>query len=171
MCKECTYCGNDLDNEELESPRKDDDGDIICDNCYSDNYMNYCPLCEEEYEKPTKPEELFFCISNEVCEYVAMNPIKPGIYQTTSWPYFLGATGFGFEMLFENSIKLVRELNINSIIKKLYGKNESFGADEICDSCVDKYTNMNYRKRVEYTDKWYRLHRNIYERGIIKNGK
>ena len=167
----CTLCNDELSEYELENPYKDEGGYILCDNCYEENYLNYCELCEESYEKPTKPEELFFVVAREVANEVAYNTIKPGIYQTISWPYYLAATGFGFETLFENSIKLVRELDINSILKKLYPHSGKIGAGEICPDCVKKYTSTGYIKRVDYCNKEYRLHRGIYERGVIKAGK
>ena len=167
----CDYCGETLDECELENPFKDVDDNILCDLCYEINYRNTCVICEESYDKPTKPEELFFVIATEVKDDVLMHPIIPGIYQTTSWPYFLAATGFGFEMLYESSIKLVRALDINSILKKLYSSHEYIGGDEICSECADKYGNVKYKKRVNYCDKNYKLHYSVYERGIINNGR
>jgi hypothetical protein len=168
--EECYFCDNKLDEYEMENPYRDEDENILCDNCYTEQYQNFCPLCEEYYDKPTKPEECFFVVAKEVKDDVACNPIKPGIYQTTSWPYWLGATGFGFEMLFEDSIKLIRELDINSMIQKLYPHSDMIGADEICPCCVEKYTNLKFKKRTDYVDDFYRLHYNIYERGVISNG-
>lgn len=164
----CEYCGRELYDWELEEPHHDEQGAIMCDDCYDDNYRNICQLCEESYEKPTAPEELFFIVSKETASSVAFNPIKPGIYQTISWPYFMGST-FGFEMLFEDSIKLIRECDINSMLSKLYDSKE-IGADEICPCCAEKYSKTTYYKRIEYTDPFVRLHRNIYERGIILHG-
>jgi hypothetical protein len=166
----CTYCGEPLGSEEKENPYYDEDDDIMCDDCYSDYYMNTCCLCEDDYKKPTKPEELYFVISKECKNDVGIENIKPGIYQTTSWPYYLGATALGFQSLFENSIKLIKELDINSMLKKLYGKHhEEIRADEICEFCVKKYTSNKY-VFTHWTDKHTRIHRNIYEREIIKQG-
>lgn len=165
---ECSYCGNDLDEEEVENPRRDESEDIMCDQCYEDNYQNYCSLCEETYDKPTKPEETFFVVAKEVSEECE---VEPGFYKVLDWPYWLGATGFGFEMLFKNSIELVKAADINSMLKKFYGKYaEEFGADEICPECFKKYTNPKYH-RINYCDPWMKLHDNIYRRGIIKEGK
>ena len=168
---ECSYCGKELDEEELENPYTDDCDSVMCDDCYTQNYQQQCPICEDNFDKPTKPEELFFVVAKEVCGDVASEPIKPGIYQTTCWPYYLGSTGFGFETLFGGSIKLVRELDINSMLKKLHRSSDPIGADEICPDCVEKFTNLKYKRRTEYCDKFYRLHLNIYERGVIKEGK
>ncbi len=168
----CTYCGHQLDEWEVEEPYTDDYGDIMCDECYKENYQDYCGLCEEYYDKPTKPEELFFVVSKEASTEVSMSSISPGIYQTIHWPYFMGATGFGFETLFESSIRLVRELDINSMLSKLYSNyHKEIGANEICPECVEKYTNIKYKKRTGYCNKEYKLHWSIYERGIINEGK
>lgn len=56
------------------------------------------------------------------------------------------------------------------LFKKLYPYSESIGADEICPDCFKKYTGQKYRY-IKYCDKNARIHLNIYERGIINQGK
>ena len=165
---ECTYCGNDLNSEELENPRKDEHDDVICDECYDDKHMNICELCEDYYEKPETPEETFFVVSKEASEEL---DIKPGFYQVLSYPYLFGDIVFGVSSVFENSVKLIKKANINSMLRKMYGKNVGeIGATEICDSCFNKYTSSKYEVRTNYCDQFQKVHRNIYERGIIKQG-
>ena len=166
--KECSRCGNDFNSEELENPRFDEDNDPICDQCYEDNYQQYCLLCEEYYDNPTKPEETFFLVAKEVSDEC---DVEPGFYKVLEWPYWLRATGFGFETLFKRAIQLVKKADINSMLKKLHGRyTQEFGANEICEDCFNKYTNRKYH-RINYCDPWMKIHGNIYERGIIKEGK
>lgn len=35
---ECTYCGDELDDEEAASPKKDADGDVMCDDCWREKH-------------------------------------------------------------------------------------------------------------------------------------
>lgn len=165
---ECSYCGNDLREDEIENPREDESGDVMCDQCYEDEFLEHCSLCENYYDKPTKPEETFFVVAKEVSGQVG---VDPGFYKVLNWPYMLCATGFGFEMLYEGSIKLEKSADINSMLRKLHGVyREKFSANEICPDCFEKYSNPKYH-RINYCNPWMKLHSNIYERGIIKEGK
>lgn len=47
----CSWCGNKLNDEETESPRKDSAGDVMCDDCWSREYEGHCDRCEECVEK------------------------------------------------------------------------------------------------------------------------
>ena len=44
---DCTYCGKELDSEELETPYKDGDDDVMCDDCHHEHCEFTCDLCEE----------------------------------------------------------------------------------------------------------------------------
>ena len=44
---ECAFCGNRLDDEEIDSPRLDECGDSICDECHREHYEFDCCYCEE----------------------------------------------------------------------------------------------------------------------------
>ena len=162
----CSYCSDQLDEDEIENPYVDDCDEIMCDDCYKEHYMETCPICEEWYEKPTNPEETFFVVSKEASEECE---VEAGFYQVTDFPYWLGATGFGFEMLFKNAIKLIRACDINSMLQKLHRGSEKIGADECCSECVKKYTEKKYRY-TQWCDPKCRIHRNIFERGVIEHG-
>ncbi|MGE4195980.1 MAG: hypothetical protein AB7G11_02505 [Phycisphaerales bacterium] len=48
MVLECAYCGENLSDEEAESPHRDaPDGDIMCDECYHDKFEFTCCKCED----------------------------------------------------------------------------------------------------------------------------
>ena len=83
-CK-CEHCGKSLfEMDDFVEIIKDNNGacyELLCEECYTEEYMETCGLCEDYYEKPTKPENTFFVVSKIACEDVAMNTIKPGIYQ------------------------------------------------------------------------------------------
>ncbi len=43
----CNSCGDDLEGEEIDSPRKDRDGTVLCDECFENEYTHRCPICED----------------------------------------------------------------------------------------------------------------------------
>lgn len=45
--KECTYCDEQLDREEFQNPRRDEEGAVMCDQCYRDKCQDVCSRCEE----------------------------------------------------------------------------------------------------------------------------
>ena len=47
--KLCTDCGSTLEPDEEESPRRNEDGNIVCDQCFDDHYQHLCPICEEHF--------------------------------------------------------------------------------------------------------------------------
>lgn len=170
----CCYCDNELEGEELESPYTNKEGEPICDDCHYEYFREVCPICEDSYDKPTTPEETFFVVSKEAGEeYNELSGITPGIYSVLEYPFFFGDIVTGFNGLYGDSIKLIKELDINSMLRKLCpGKMESVNADMICPDCASKYSRSeNFAQiRHNYVDKKYNLNRTISERGIIQQG-
>lgn len=86
----CSYCGDELDGEELESPYKDESGDIICDDCYHDHYEGTCDLCQnivQNTELESKPGELFAVWSE--ASAIGAKDLKPGYYRVKEWPMYV----------------------------------------------------------------------------------
>ena len=95
----CTWCGEELDDEEAESPRLDDADKVICDDCYRDEYEYTCHWCEEseDMEHHCEVGSLFV-----LYESVDAQPphsrkpwysqkrykMRPGIYRITRWPMY-----------------------------------------------------------------------------------
>lgn len=166
----CGYCGNDLSDEELESPREDESGELMCDDCYSEHYEETCPICEDSYDKPTCPEETFFVLSKEAAAEMDM---KGGIYKVLSWPYTVSCLIGGFENFNPGSVEVIKEMDINSTLQRLQPHNKKcIGGSEICPDCAKHYSMKDnfFKIRVQYCDPFYRLHHNIYERGVIQHG-
>lgn len=165
----CAYCGNELDDEEAGSPRSDKSGDIMCDECYEDHYRLFCPLCENSFDKALKAEDYFFVITKEAAKELNL---EPGIYRTKEWPFFHGDILGGFGGFFPETIEPVRAIDIQSMLKKIYGHKAEVMADEICHDCVDRFTRTSKfaEIRKKYIDRWMRVHATIYERGIIAAG-
>ena len=53
----CYICSEELQREEIESPNKDGEQNILCDDYYREKYEQQCGICEEYYKKATSHEE------------------------------------------------------------------------------------------------------------------
>lgn len=169
----CSRCGNDLSEDEMEAPREDESGEIMCDDCYSDNYEELCPICSNIYDKPTTPEDTYFVISKETEHEAEM---KAGFYQVLRYPVFCAATGgLGPTYMYPENCKLLRECDIDSMLNKLYNKgnhNHRINTNFCCPSCAEKFSmTSNFNQiRTNWRDPFTKIHRNIYERGVIQHG-
>jgi len=116
----CTCCQETLDSEEIENPGKDEDGDIICDNCYNEKYCTTCVVCEEYF--PLDDWNHFVIIDPENSE----NEIKTGLYKILEWPFYSSNT-IGGDYIFENKVK--RLCDHTQDIEE---------SGEVCPECVKK---------------------------------
>jgi len=83
----CTICKELLNEEEMESPRKDKDETVICDKCWGEKYEHLCPICENIFDKDLDAE-----ISPKhiiVSEYAGETLYTdPGIYEVIKYPFY-----------------------------------------------------------------------------------
>lgn len=92
----CFLCLDKLEGEEVDTPYKDDCGNIICDNCHSYHYEMICPICENGFDiRDFKDDEnVWIVIPVKDCE----DEYKPGLY-SGKYEYFNHdeyITGFGY---------------------------------------------------------------------------
>lgn len=134
----CEQCGDSI--FELDDfPDINADG-VYCEDCHRELYYDTCHVCQEDYEKPKKPTDRYFVVSKESEGEAG---VRAGFYQVTKYPYFLAAVAFGFECLFEDSIKLLKACDINSMLRKIDGNNyDKVNANECCESCAKKYSGI-----------------------------
>jgi hypothetical protein len=126
----CTLCEEELDEEEIESPRKDRDGDIICDKCFDDRYSYHCPICEEMFS-----EDFSVKISPKyplIAEYASEDiDIDSGIYEILSYPFY--ADGVIEIHIFKSAVKrisgLPNDLDEDDLWSDIY---------YVCDDCIKK---------------------------------
>lgn len=120
---ECESCHADLDTEEIENPHEDEDGDVICDNCYRDSLVD-CQICEDGHEANDMSQ--FILVKAELAE--TGNRI-PGVYtrtdRTTMMHCMLGST----ELLGGN-ILFIEQLPWRDDVIEISG--------EICKQCAEK---------------------------------
>jgi hypothetical protein len=96
----CPICDKPLDEEEAENPRRepDEDGRVICDNCFRDKYIEHCKVCENSIE----PEDQNRIILPEGDS----NGLEPGIYGILQRPYYMTDCLGSFEVIKEHVVKL-----------------------------------------------------------------
>ncbi len=167
----CSYCGNDLQEDETENPYTDSENQIMCDNCYREAYEDYCIICEEWYSKPEKPTDANFVLSKEGEKETGL---KAGIYHVLKYPVFSAAVGgLGSTYLFHSNFEIKRECDINAMLIKLHGKHceKINGAEFICPSCTDRFSRTENFNQVRHLYVHNRTIQNVYERGIIQSGK
>ena len=89
----CGYCHRMLTKDEVESPEVDSDGDMMCDDCYSDHYQQVCPICENYFDKATRPDDYYFAITKSVidenCIEYNGKPMIPGLYKALKYPMYI----------------------------------------------------------------------------------
>jgi hypothetical protein len=85
---ECEYCGDELDREELESPRKDDQDDIMCDDCYREHFEFTCSVCHEYGETEDQHNMLAVYDPEAFDECDRDNGWKRGVYMIVDSPYY-----------------------------------------------------------------------------------
>jgi len=102
--QKCSSCGDDLDGEEIDSPRHDKDGTILCDECFEDKYTHRCPICEKLYEEDVDAEitRKYIMVLPNVGENVGLTV---GIYEIISYPFF--ADGIIEMHIFKNAVKRI----------------------------------------------------------------
>jgi hypothetical protein len=86
---ECGRCGNDLDDDEMESPRQDEDGDIMCDECYHEHFEFTCSVCQEHGDTEDQHNMLAVYDSEVFEENDRENGWKRGVYMIVDRPYYL----------------------------------------------------------------------------------
>lgn len=99
-CDDCNKSIFDLD----DFPDMDVDKDeVLCEDCYKEEYRDYCPICEEDYWKNELPDEFpkepFFYIGTRA---------RSGIYHAKEFPVFRGAIGgLGPTHIYWENVELV----------------------------------------------------------------
>ena len=100
----CSYCGDDLKDDELESPSIDpDDRTPVCDDCYHDHFEFTCCACEEYGEVEDQHKYLVV--------FEAVDDVEPGIYRIKYKPYFTSGL-IGSSWLHPRTLDKVKDLPV-----------------------------------------------------------
>ena len=174
----CESCGHDFrtyysDFYVVNDWNQDASEVMLCRECYEDNYQTLCVICEELYDSPSLEDHNIF-VNQGIAEE---NDLCVGIYQVISYPFFYGNILTGFEGLFVNALRLIKEIDIskarNLIEHPDHGKYD-YDSGNICECCVREWTVMPrlfYKIGVNEVFKSPDgLHEIITKKGIIKDG-
>ncbi len=139
----CNSCGDELEEEEIESPRKDKDGSILCDECYEDKYQHHCPVCEEFFyeDLEAKISPKYLMILPSVGENVGLDA---GIYEIVSYPFF--ADGIIELHIYKSAVKWI--CDIPSDIEDCYT------LYYICDDCKTKLEQNQQESDIIWSMRW-----------------
>lgn len=134
--KQCTNCGSTLEPDEEEASRKDENGKIVCDQCFDDKYQHLCPICEEyfweDYNKKISPTHLI------VTKQAEENHVsKAGFYEIVSLPFY--ADGIIEAHLFESAVNKLSDLPTDFDDSDLH-----YPLYFICESCAEKMLKNNH---------------------------
>ncbi len=141
----CDNCGESI-FEMWDFPVVDTDKDeLLCEECYNEEYLTVCPVCEESCEKEDMTE--YFFITKDTSKTVR----KPvGLYKILRYPFYYGDCVFGFDNFFDNAIEKVSDLNIKEAYSIRNHDNKKYILlDCICPDCADKYTRTDFFIKAE----------------------
>lgn len=132
----CTRCGNVLTAEEREYPSKEEGTeDVICQQCWSDLYLDDCSRCGESVDKEqlgAKVGELIGIWRDApVCG--VEEALKPGYYIVKKWPFYLDAMLTG--SFFGDTLQRVADLDDEG---KRAAEDEVCVSGPICYPCQGK---------------------------------
>ena len=93
----CSWCGDDLPDDEVANPEKSEDGEVICSRCWLDHYYDDCPRCKESVEKSELASHSGDLIALwEECSGCTVD-LAPGYYRVLSRPFMTqGLIGGGW---------------------------------------------------------------------------
>jgi len=103
--KNCASCGHELDRDELEYPRQDEDGDVICTGCYREKYEGTCDRCLEIVEKT----ELAMNPGETFALFEPVDDLGRGFYRALRWPIYMNGYVCGY--IVERNIQYVGQLD------------------------------------------------------------
>jgi hypothetical protein len=160
----CDCCGNSfkdhLEDFQVVNDRCTTGEDaMLCYDCYQDDYLTECSICEDRFENPETPEETVLYINKYASHEVGLSI---GFYQVLEFPYYL-SDGFSIN-LFDNSIKKISNLDMRDLGRYDSGMSNS----KVCPDCQSRYKG---EKRIinNYINRKANMHQIIFERGLIKS--
>ena len=129
----CGWCGCELDEEEKESPRLNEDGDVICDNCWSDEYEGACYRCRETVERSEldmSPLRLIIVLDDAPG---SPTNLTPGYYRVTKWPLYSD----GMVEAHMESDNMVKVADIEDEVKKEEDEAVMAACGPMCNACQE----------------------------------
>ncbi len=116
------------------------DGSVYCEDCYCEEVLDTCPLCEEHYDPADLGDGEYFFITPSFAKTVH----KPvGMYRVLEHPFFYGNCVTGFDDFYDGAIEQVSDFDIEAYLRKVRQRDDiTVGIDIICPDCAKKYLEM-----------------------------
>jgi hypothetical protein len=96
----CHSCGAELTEQDLEGPEHDEDGNIICDDCYHEEYCFECCLCGEYGD--VKDQHNMVVVFEE-------SMVEPGLYRVLNESYW-AAPLLGKAIIFPHAVERIGDI-------------------------------------------------------------
>ncbi|MDR1884284.1 MAG: hypothetical protein LBR26_16110 [Prevotella sp.] len=132
-CLESIFDLNDYPNVSVERD------EVLCEECYDEQYMTRCPVCEESYREDDMTG--YFFISKKISKEIHT---PPGMYKILKYPFYHQDFVFGFDNFLGGTIEKVSDIDIEeaySMENPCNGKD--IQVDRICPDCARKYLLKN----------------------------
>lgn len=162
---ECYHCSKSI--FELYDFPEIEENTIYCEDCYREEFMATCPICEDYFVKATTALDEKIIVTKEASKELGLD--KAGFYQVLKYPYTFGNILSGVGSLRNDSLELIRECDINSMLKKIDRNHDEITSGECCHECVDKYTGKT-KIINNYVDKEFGKKYTALQRKVIKLG-
>lgn len=127
----CQRCNDALAGEELEAPT-DIDGEIVCDDCYDEWFLDHsfkCPLCDERQVEDQKSDHFVLFDG-----YYG----TPGLYKALCFPFYREPM-VGYGELFADDIDRVGPV-------PGLAQNDGFPCAFVCKACADSRVHATEQK-------------------------
>ena len=169
---ECCMCGKNLIKaDDFPTIR---DNEPYCEECYIEQFYTVCEVCEDNFPNidfPTEDEHIY--INKELYKETGY---QIGIYKVLSKPFFYGSILTGFDAFFNDTLELIKAIDLDKYYNLLYRGKSEIGSGCICPDCVKKFTNTGYIKPLKYwnpktEDYKINVNRSINIRSFIKGVK
>lgn len=169
---QCCTCHNNI-IESYDFPRIIEN-EAYCEECEIEHFYTVCEICEDNFpniDYPTEEEHIY--INRELSKATGY---KTGIYKILRKPFFFGSILSGFDAFFDNTLELIKAIDLDVYYNLIYRGRYEKGSGCICPECVKKFTNIGYIKPQFYwnpntQDYSINIHRAINIRAFIKGVK
>lgn len=148
--------------------------EAYCEECYIEYFYTVCEVCENNFPNIDYPNEEEHIYINKGLSKIT--GYETGIYKVLSKPCFYGSIVTGFDSFFDNSLQLIKSIDLDIYYNFLYQGKYEIKSGCICPDCVEKFTNKGYIKpQYNYnlmTDSFkINPHKSINIRALIKGAK
>ncbi len=119
------------------------DSEIYCDDCYSDKFQFFCPICEEHHDETNDPQQTYFYLHEQ--QY----SLKPGYYRVKNFPAYR-SDGFSVD-IYEENVSLESR---NICYKKDGSHSKATFSEFICCTCFNEKGLSEYLIQNHIRSRW-----------------